>query len=178
MSINQIPGIALLSQFTVDESSEFQISRILDICDIDQPGTQGRGAVAILDAQVGAVPILQVIANGIVVGDAIAGHMLQGTGTRDLSGLASDDHRQFAFVMHELHARGPASQPAVAQQGARTFEEHQGLVLGVEGQFLGVIGVIQAQRNDGAGGEGRQPNHVPGGNHPAVLQHQGLVSGR
>ena len=49
-----------------------------DVRRVDEPGAEDRGAVAILDPHVGAIPVLQIIANGVIVGDAVSRHMLQG----------------------------------------------------------------------------------------------------
>ena len=55
---------------------------------------------------------------------------------------------------------------------ARPLEEHQRLVLGAEGQLLGVVGVVEAERDDRADLERRQPDHLLLGDDAAVGQAQ------
>ena len=45
---------------------------------VHQPGADGRAGVAVFHAQVGAVPVFQVVADRVVVGHRVAGHMVVG----------------------------------------------------------------------------------------------------
>ena len=98
--------------------------------------------------------------------------MLHGLRCAHLVRRFADDHSQFALVVHEAHAGWPPRLAAMTDHGARPFEEHQRLVFGGDGelfrQLLDVVAVVQAQRNDGAHLERRQPHHVSVGQHAAV----------
>ena len=52
----------------------------------------------------------------------------------------------------------------MADQRGLTFHERQRFFGGFEGEFLGMVGVVQAQRDDGArlrhGGQWRQPDDL------------------
>jgi len=69
---DQVARIALLPQLPVHIGAQAKVARVGHVCRIDQPGTEHRTAVAVLHAQVRAVVILEVVANRVVVGDAVA----------------------------------------------------------------------------------------------------------
>src|SRR5260221_4116463 len=104
--------------------------------------------------------------------------MRQGLRSRNLLGRAPDDHRQLALIMHEFHPRRPTGHPTMTEQGAGTFEKYQRFVLGLERQLLGVIGVVEAERDHRAGFERRQPNDVLGGDDAPVNKLQILAARR
>src|SRR4029077_7842421 len=113
-----------------------------------------RAAVAILHAQVRTIPVLEVVADGGVVGDGVAGHMLQSSGAWYSTRTEADHHRKLALIVHELHILRTARAAAVAEERARAFEKHQGLLRRTEGQLARVLGVVQAQREDRSGLKG------------------------
>ncbi len=94
--------------------------------------------------------------------------MLQSPRSLNLSGAASDHNRQLALIVHELHAFRPAGHTQMSEQGAGAFEKYQWFLLGLGGQLLGMVGVVEPERNHGAGLERRQPHHLGGGHAPAV----------
>ena len=61
--------------------------RVGHVGGIDQPGAERGCAVAVLHAQVGAVPVLQVVADRVVVGDGVAGDVVQRIGALDTLGV-------------------------------------------------------------------------------------------
>ena len=48
----------------------------------------------------------------------------------------------------------------MAEERGRSLQEHERLFLGLERELLGVIGVVEAERDHGAGLERRQPDDV------------------
>ena len=114
--------------------------------------------------RLGAVPVFQVVADGVVVGHGVTGNEVVSIDLLYAAGGASNDNSQLAFVMHVLHIRRALGEGLVPDQRSLAFHESQRFFGGLEGEFFGMVGVIQAQRNDGARlrhrCERRQPNHV------------------
>ncbi len=118
---------------------------------VDEPGAQRRAGVAVLHAQVGAVPVLEVVADGVVVGHRVAADEVVGVvALHVLRGLADHDG-ELAFVVHELHVGRAVRELAVADERALALDEHQRFFGRLEFEFLRVVGVVEAEREDGAG---------------------------
>ncbi len=77
--------------------------------------------------------------------------------------------------MHEGDAGRPPRQSAMPDQGAGGLQEHQRFLLRAEGEFAGVIRVVEAERDHGAHLDRRQPNHGVLGHDPAILEAQARV---
>jgi len=95
-----------------------------------------------------------------------------------LRGLADDDG-ELAFVVHELHVGRAVRVLAVADERALALDEHQRLFGGLEFEFLRVVGVVEAEREDGAGAcswrERGQPGELVLRHDAAVVQAHGSV---
>ena len=154
--------LPLLRDAAVDERAQRQVVRVGHVGGVDQPRPEHGAAVAVLDAQVRPVVVLEVVADRVVVGDGVAGHVAPSRRARvTFFALRADDDREFALVVHERHVGRPARRAAVADQRARPLQERERLVLGVlERELLRMVGVVQAERDDGAGLERRQPDDV------------------
>ena len=97
---------------------------------VDQPGAEHGAAVAVLHAQVRAVPVLEVVAHRVVVGHACSRrHGPKRRPPSRAARRAADDHRQLAFVVHEGDVARARRAAAVADQRSRPLQEGQRLVL-------------------------------------------------
>src|SRR5882672_5448876 len=170
----QVAGVALLLELAVEMGPQRQIRGIRHIRCVDEPGPEHRPAVAILDAQVGPIPVLEVIANGVVIRNAVPGNMPHGRRAGDVLRRAADDHRQLAFIVHELHAGRTPRRTAMTQQRARALEEDQRFLLGIELELLRMIGIIETEGDDGPHLERRQPDDFRTADETAVVEQQFL----
>ena len=161
---NHVGGAAALAQLAVDVSAERQPVRIGDVVAIDDVRPDRRQGVAALHPQIRPVVVLQVIANGVVVAQAVARHILHGVLAADVARGLADHRHQLGFVMHILHAGRAHRHLAVAGQGVRRLEEHQRFFRRLEFQLAGVVGIVQPQGEHRALRR-RQPFHF------ALLQH-------
>src|SRR5205823_8445577 len=143
-------------QFAVHVRAQAEVRGIGNVRGIDQPGSQHCGTVAVLDTEVRTVPVLEVVANGVVVRDAIPGHVFQSLTPAHTPRAAADDHGELALVMHELHPGRSACDATVPEERPRTFEKYQRLLLFAEGQLLRARRIVEDERMDRAALELRQ----------------------
>ena len=108
----------------------------------------------------GPIVVFQVVADGVVVGHGVAGDVVVGARLRDVAPVPPDDHRQLALVVHVGRVGRPARVPAMADDGVAALEEHQRRFRRLEGQLLGVVGVVEADREDRARLDRRQPRDL------------------
>src|ERR1019366_8174813 len=155
---HEVARVALLYDAAVDGGLQLELRRRRHVGGVDEPGAEHRAAVAALDAQIRAVPVLEIVADRVVVGDGIAGDMGHRVGASDLPRWPADHDRELAFVVHEGHAGGTSGLPAMADERTGSFEKDERLFLRVERQLLRVISVIEAQGDDGADLEWWQPD--------------------
>jgi hypothetical protein len=152
----------------VHERAQFQSSDIFHIVGVDEPGAEHRAAVAILHAQVRAIVVFEVVADRVVVGDHVAGHMPHGVLALDVPRGLPDHDGQLALVVHERDIGGAARDAAMTDHRAGSFEKHERLVLLVELQFLRMPGVVQAEREDRADFDWCEPDHFILATHAAI----------
>ncbi len=107
-SVIEVARIALLGELAVYVCAEPQHAGVRHILCIDEPRAKHRRAVAILATQIRAVPVLEVVADRIVVGNAVAGHMASAWARADPARRTADHNRKLAFVVHERDARRAA----------------------------------------------------------------------
>jgi len=112
-------------QIAVDECSQAEVPGISDIGRVHEPGTQDRGAIAILGAQIGRYQFSSNPRTGVIVWRSVSRHMPRACDAQP-AGRAPDDHRQLALIMHEFHPRRPTGHPTMTEQGAGTFENTKG----------------------------------------------------
>ena len=96
--------------------------------------------------------------------------MVVGLISAHIAGGLADDHGQLALVMHERHVGRAEGAGAVADKGVGGLQEAQRFGGGLEGQFLGVVGVVDGQGEGGARLDGRQPLDLVFGQDAAVRQ--------
>ncbi|HNI71181.1 MAG TPA: NAD(P)H-dependent glycerol-3-phosphate dehydrogenase, partial [Marmoricola sp.] len=121
-------GLAGLGDLAVHGGLQGQVHRVGHIGRVHQPGADGGAGVAVLHAQVGPIPVFQVVADGEVVGDGVARDEVVSVALFHLLGFAADDNGQFAFVVHVLHAVGANGECAMADQRGRALGKGQRLL--------------------------------------------------
>ncbi|MNE36284.1 hypothetical protein D3C80_1300890 [compost metagenome] len=132
-------------QLTVDPGAQGQIVRIGYIGGVDDPRAYRGGGVAVLHAQIGPVVVFQIVTDGVVVADGVAGHILQGVFAFDVPCRFADNCHQFALVVHVGNAIRAPSDLVVAGVRTRRLDEGQRFGRWRKGQLSGVVGVVQAQ---------------------------------
>ncbi len=169
---HEVARVALLRDLAVHRRRQREVARIGHVGGVDQPRTQHRARVAVLHAQVRPVVVLEIVADRVVVGHRVAGHDVQRVRAPHAARRLADHDRQLAFVVHERGVVRSARLPAMADQRARTLEEHERLLLRGERQLLRVVGVVETERDDRADVERRQPDDGVLGHHAAIGQPQ------
>ncbi len=123
-------------QLAVYERAEPQHAWVRHIRRIDEPRAEHRRAVAILATQIRAVPVLEVVADRIVVGDAVAGHMVERLCRGDPARRTTDHNGKLALVVHERDACRAARVTAMADERPRSLQENERLFLRTEGELF------------------------------------------
>ena len=101
------------------------------------------------------------VAQGDVVGDGVAEHVLQSVFAADLFGHARNDDGQFGFVGHFFGYRGQADGFIRSDDGGVGDEEELRAGGNFVAEFPCVVGVVAADGDDfGARDDGRDQAHV------------------
>ena len=136
----------------------------MDVFGIHPPRANGCAGVAVFHAEVGSVPVFQIVANGVVVGHGVAAHIIQSVFFFHMLGCASYHHGQLTFIVHVSHALRSACKGLVTNERGLTFDKHQWFFRRFESQFFGMVSVVQPQSQNGSGLRHRrqwwQPHHL------------------
>src|SRR6202041_358788 len=92
---------------------------------VDQPGSQRSSEVSALHSKIGAVVILQVVANRVIVGNGVTSDVFVGAGPRHFASGLADHDGQLALVVHVRHALGTACLAEVSAEASGAFQENQ-----------------------------------------------------
>ncbi len=152
-------GVALLSDNSVDSGGETEVHGVGYIGGVDEPGTERSGFVAAFGAEIGAVVVFEIIADGVIVGDGVAGDVFVGALAGDGAGGFADDDSEFTFVVHEGDSCRTASLSVVTDKGCAGFGERERLFGRIKLEFLGVVDIVETEGKNGAGDDGRKPSH-------------------
>ena len=161
-------GGAVLAALAVDFEPEFQVLRVGDFVLGDEPGAERAEGVAAFAFGPLAAAVFLERALGDVVGDAVAGDVVEGVGLAHVLGLLADDDAELDFPVGLRGAAGDADVVVRAVDRAGGLHEEDGLVGDGGAGFGGVLGVVEADAHEfadaaDAGAECAVERHRPSG---------------
>ena len=140
-------GRRLLQRLAVDDRAQRQLARVRDLVGGDEPRADRRRAVPRL-ALHPLVRLRLVVAHRHVVGDRVAGDVLQRVGLGDAAGARADDDDQLALVVDRLRFRRHRYVVERAAQRRRELREQHRVVRRLAVRLLDVRRVVQADADD------------------------------
>ena len=135
---------AVLAANAIDVQPDFDVLGVGDFVFGDEPGAEGAEGVAAFALGPLAATVFLEGPLADVVGDAVAGDIVEGVGLADVLGLRADDDAELGFPVGLSAAAGDAEVVVGADDGARGLHEEDGLFRDGGAGFGGVLGVIQA----------------------------------
>ena len=144
---DEILGVRVLHDFTVQIGADAEPGGVLDLIPGDQARTQrGEGVEGLATAPLGTAPLVLPVPRTHIVGAGVTEHMVEGIFLADVLTPAADHHRQLAFVIHLVTPQGPGQDDRIIGilDGPGGLHEDDGKLGQGHPAFLGMFPVIQA----------------------------------
>ncbi len=137
-------GVAVLATLAIDLEPDGQVLRVGDFVFGDEPGSDWAERVAAFSFGPLAAAVFLERAFGNIVGDAVAGDVVEGIGLGNVLGRLADDDAEFGLPIGLFRTAREADVVVGADDGAGSFHEQDGL-FGQSGPgFRGMVGIVEA----------------------------------
>ena len=167
---DEVGRAALLDDLAVEKRAQLEVGRI-ELIGRDELGAERAESVLPLDPQHRAAVGVAEVVQSDVVGDRVAGHVVEHPVDPDPVHRLADHHGQLALVVEKARAARAADDPAMAVETGRRLEEVGGLGRDARGVLLDPAVRGQVHGEDLARGRGREIARVGLGHGAPVVEH-------